>query len=136
MIAATERDVNVGEALLDDASEGLQFKTAAWGTLPNRDFQPGLGRWVEQDPAGYVDGMNAYEFVRGAPLSLTDPSGLQSPTSVPSTQPNSFPPGLNPLPETEPDGIALLDALKKLGFADAKHLMNTKALMEGCKGLY
>ena len=39
---------------------------------------PTLGRWLERDPAGYVDGMGLYEYVRGGAIRLTDPLGLSS----------------------------------------------------------
>ncbi len=34
-----------------------------------------LGRWSRRDPLGYVDGMNALEYVRSNPLSSNDPTG-------------------------------------------------------------
>lgn len=37
-----------------------------------------LGRWVELDPAGYVDGANMYEFVGDDPADFVDPSGLEA----------------------------------------------------------
>jgi RHS repeat-associated protein len=39
----------------------------------NRHHEPRLGRWVERDPAGYVDGMGLYAFVGSAPTSGADP---------------------------------------------------------------
>lgn len=44
-----------------------------------RWYLPPLGRWGQRDPAGYVDGMNLYEYVRSRPSSTTDPTGLQDP---------------------------------------------------------
>jgi len=41
-----------------------------------RIYDPKHGRWLQRDPAKYVDGMNLYEYVQGRPVSLTDPSGL------------------------------------------------------------
>jgi len=38
-----------------------------------------LGRWMAADPAGLVDGGNLYRYVRGNPVLLNDPSGMQSP---------------------------------------------------------
>jgi hypothetical protein len=35
-----------------------------------------LGRWMQQDPMGYVDGQNLYEYVGSSALSNIDPSGL------------------------------------------------------------
>ena len=35
-----------------------------------------LGRWLSRDPAGFVDGMNLYVYVRGNPLVWWDPLGM------------------------------------------------------------
>ena len=42
-----------------------------------RKLQPVLGRWVQRDPSGYVDGANTYEYVLSAPSMRTDASGLK-----------------------------------------------------------
>jgi len=39
-------------------------------------YDPTVGRWVEQDPAGYIDGPNMYQMELSNPVSLLDPSGL------------------------------------------------------------
>jgi RHS repeat-associated protein len=44
----------------------------------NRDYSPSLGRWLQQDPLGYSDGMNLYDYVKGDPLKFTDPTGLKA----------------------------------------------------------
>ena len=44
----------------------------------NRWNSPPLGRWIERDPLGYVDGMGLYEYVRGRAASASDPWGLQT----------------------------------------------------------
>jgi RHS repeat-associated protein len=54
-----------------------------------RGYDPALGRWISQDPAGFVDGANLYEYVRNAPLRFIDQSGLQLHTYTP-------PPGAPP----------------------------------------
>jgi len=41
----------------------------------NRVYQAELGRWVQRDPAGYVDGHNLTEY--GCANNGTDPSGLK-----------------------------------------------------------
>jgi RHS repeat-associated protein len=41
-----------------------------------RTHSPTLGRWLERDPAGYVDGMGLYEYVRGQPKLMLDPEEL------------------------------------------------------------
>ena len=43
-------------------------------------YSPTLGRWVQQDPAGYVDGASLYQVVRSSPASEVDPSGLFIPS--------------------------------------------------------
>lgn len=41
-------------------------------------YHPTLGRWLERDPSGYVDGADLYQYVRSNPIGLTDPMGLAS----------------------------------------------------------
>jgi RHS repeat-associated protein len=41
-----------------------------------RWYSPELGRWMERDPVGYVDGMHLYCYARVNPLLFVDPSGL------------------------------------------------------------
>lgn len=42
-----------------------------------RYYSPTIGRFLENDPAGYVDGMNHYEYVSSMAIGRTDPMGLQ-----------------------------------------------------------
>jgi len=42
----------------------------------HRAYHPALGRWFQRDPAGYIDGLNLYEYVRSRPVGATDPRGL------------------------------------------------------------
>lgn len=39
-------------------------------------YTPHVGRWLSEDPAGYVDGPNQYLYVRNNPANNVDPSGL------------------------------------------------------------
>ena len=41
-----------------------------------RSYSPALGRWLQRDPLGYVDGVGLYEYVGGQPLDYHDPYGL------------------------------------------------------------
>lgn len=43
-----------------------------------RYYAPWLGRWLNPDPAGTVDGLNLYGFVRNNPVSYEDADGLSS----------------------------------------------------------
>jgi len=49
-------------------------------TVRFRSYSPTIGRWLERDPAGYVDGMGLYEYVHGGPITAVDPSGLSTAT--------------------------------------------------------
>ncbi len=42
----------------------------------NRDYSPTLGNWIEQDPAGYVNGGNRYAADALGAARAIDPSGL------------------------------------------------------------
>ncbi|MCX5651770.1 MAG: RHS repeat-associated core domain-containing protein, partial [Planctomycetota bacterium] len=73
----------VGEAGL--FSKGVRNSVGYCGYIFNEDsglytvrfrtYSPPLGRWLERDPAGYVDGMGLYEYVRGGAIDAVDPSG-------------------------------------------------------------
>ncbi|MCU1226624.1 MAG: hypothetical protein JWQ42_4717 [Edaphobacter sp.] len=41
-------------------------------------YSPTLGRWMEQDPAGYVEGSSLYQYERSDPINLLDPAGLDA----------------------------------------------------------
>lgn len=48
-----------------------------------RYYAPWLGRWTTNDPAGMVDGMNLYEYVKSNPIHLFDKNGMGSGTNNP-----------------------------------------------------
>lgn len=43
-----------------------------------RYYDAGTGRFISEDPAGFVDGPNLYAYVGGNPIVAVDPSGLSS----------------------------------------------------------
>jgi RHS repeat-associated protein len=51
-----------------DEETGLYYHGA-------RYYAPWLGRWTSCDPAGPLDTPNVFQFVRGNPVTYTDPSG-------------------------------------------------------------
>ena len=57
-----------------------QYYDAETGLHQNwhRDYEPGLGRYVEADPIGFAGGdVNLYAYVGNRPVMLKDPSGLE-----------------------------------------------------------
>jgi len=42
----------------------------------HRTYDPETGRWLTQDPIGYKDGMNLYQYAMSAPIRFSDPYGL------------------------------------------------------------
>ncbi len=46
----------------------------------HRVYDPELGRWVQRDPAGYIDGLSLYLYAGGNPFSFIDPTGLAKAT--------------------------------------------------------
>lgn len=39
----------------------------------HRVYDPITGRWLQRDPAGFVDGMNLYEYCASGPIGCSDP---------------------------------------------------------------
>jgi RHS repeat-associated protein len=54
-----------------DAETGLHYNYF-------RDYDPATGRYPQSDPIGLDGGLNTYSYVKSNPLSLADPSGLDS----------------------------------------------------------
>ena len=47
-----------------------------------RYYAPWLQRWVNPDPAGNIDGLNFYRFVRNNPITFSDTDGLSPPIDL------------------------------------------------------
>jgi RHS repeat-associated protein len=43
-----------------------------------RAYEPQSGRWLSRDPIEEEGGINLYTYVKGNPITYTDPLGLQS----------------------------------------------------------
>jgi RHS repeat-associated protein len=43
-----------------------------------RYYAPWLGRWASADPLGLQAGLNLYEYVRGSPVVMVDPNGMDT----------------------------------------------------------
>ncbi|WP_426166024.1 RHS repeat-associated core domain-containing protein [Pseudoduganella sp. R-34] len=54
---------------IEDAETGLHYN---W----HRYYDPDLGRYITNDPAGLIGGQNRYTYVFGNPLNNIDPMGL------------------------------------------------------------
>lgn len=72
------RQVSVSAAGNPYGFQGLPLDTET-GLLyvRNRYYDPEMGRFISMDPLGYVDGPNAYGFVKNDPVNGRDPLGLQ-----------------------------------------------------------
>ena len=71
-------------SLILDGSTGntLFFQGQRWDNdtelyyFRNRDLSPVLGRFIQRDPMGYLDGMSLYECLESSPTAYIDPAGL------------------------------------------------------------
>ena len=61
----------VGQAGAMTEADGLYYMRA-------RYYDEEVGRFISEDPAGFVDGPNLYAYVGGNPIMLVDPSGLEA----------------------------------------------------------
>ncbi len=43
-----------------------------------RGYDPSLGRWLSEDPAGHIDGPNMFAYVANNPARYMDPRGLET----------------------------------------------------------
>ncbi len=68
--------VDQAYGLCDVGHQGL-FYDKEFGLYENRARMqhPTLGRFLQRDPTGYVDGMSLYEYVRSNPVRYADPTG-------------------------------------------------------------
>lgn len=63
-------------------ASSIGYQGSFWDTdvdlalMRHRWHSPELARWLTRDPAGYVDGMSLYLYVRNNPLIYYDPFGL------------------------------------------------------------
>ncbi|SPD74528.1 hypothetical protein PITCH_A2380001 [uncultured Desulfobacterium sp.] len=50
--------------------------------LAARDYDPKIGRFLQTDPAGAIDGLNLYAYSVNDPVNFSDPTGLYRQASV------------------------------------------------------
>ncbi len=67
---------NLYQGMTLDAVTGLYYERF-------RNYSPTLGTWTSQDPLGYINGANTYQFVDSSPVGNADPFGMAAiPTTV------------------------------------------------------
>jgi len=62
---------------------GLYYMRQRW-------YEPGLGRFLRQDPIGFDGGLNLYNYVGQNPLNSSDPSGLDGDLTIHSRPGHSW----------------------------------------------
>jgi RHS repeat-associated protein len=71
-----------GNPLAGGATGGYAFTGREWDPEASlhyyraRYYDPKIGRFISEDPAGFSDGPNMYTYVLNRPVDLVDPSGL------------------------------------------------------------
>ncbi|TWB08265.1 RHS repeat-associated protein [Nitrospirillum amazonense] len=68
---------------------GMRYDEIGLYVTPNRTYVPGIGRWLQMDPAGTADGLNRYAYVGNNPLSGYDPLGLADENTQDKIQKNT-----------------------------------------------
>jgi len=59
-----------GNVLVNQAdASGLLYRR-------NRYYDPGSGKFTQEDPIGLAGGLNVYGFANGDPITYSDPLGL------------------------------------------------------------
>jgi RHS repeat-associated protein len=96
---------NLGfKGMPSSGSSGIYYARA-------RTYSASLGRFLQPDPAGYVDGLHLYAFAHNSPVNGADPTGLDCITDdegsiiqcyVEAPRPTNPPPDFTPPPFTPP----------------------------------
>ena len=60
---------NLYQGMPLDPVTGLYYERARW-------YSASLGTWISQDPAGYINGADTYQFVGSDPVRSVDPNGM------------------------------------------------------------
>jgi RHS repeat-associated protein len=91
-----------------DEESGLEYHSA-------RYYLPWLGRWMNCDPVGLVDGINLYAYVKGDPLSVLDLTGKNGKHITRGPQPSQDPPYsmIQLLNQGTAEGKEMVESLEK-----------------------
>lgn len=109
-----------------------------------RSYSPVLGRWLQRDPLGYVDGVNLYEYLNGDPIKGSDPYGLLDPAGGFKYTPEDYQKVVQQIDElinselgphfSNGDRSSLADAItREMGLFEAKKLKNAQEEVDNAK---
>jgi RHS repeat-associated protein len=77
------RTVTVGSDVTEVGFTGHSWdETAALWLSHYRGYDPSIGRWISEDPAGIIDGPNLFAYVNNDPTGLFDIDGLSAGISM------------------------------------------------------
>jgi hypothetical protein len=78
-----------------------------WNRSARAMLTPQLGRFLQQDPLGYVDGMNRYLEISANPINQLDPSGKAATSTGPASQPATTSQPCQCICASEPDKCSI-----------------------------
>ncbi|MGQ0553764.1 MAG: glycosyltransferase [Planctomycetota bacterium] len=106
-----------------------------WYWYRARTYRPEVGRFMQRDPAGYVDGANRYGYVMNSPIPSKDPYGLQAVTAG-STNDCSFSFTPNKPPTTPAEYRACVGACKKAKAGFLEYLLGPNGVCSAFSEAY
>ncbi len=99
-----------------------------------RYYDPGLKRFISEDPLGLVGGGDVYAYVAGDPLTYRDPQGRELAAGIVGGAIGAIWGGINGYLEGDRGSTLLIDALSGAATGGLAGLTNGLSLTEGLAG--